>query len=563
MTDNIKYNILVVDDEINICFTLKRFLEDEGYSVDVARTFKETVDFLNSHSPDMVFADIMLPDGNGMELLKEINQKKINCPVVMITGVPTIETASEAVRSGAFDYLSKPVRQKDLIRVTTTALKHKAVVEEKERLQANLKAIFKSVQDGIITIDTECRVIEINQAARKFCGLTRGINLKKFLEPGAGSCCEHCINMLKKTLVLKDARWNHMQTCRRDTSLEQVVSLSTTPLINSAGSLAGAVLVIRNETRVAELEKNLKERSSFYNIVGKSEKIQNLYSTIDNLADVRSTVLVTGESGTGKELVAEALHYRSLFCEKPLVKVNCGALGEHLLESELFGHIKGSFSGAIKDRTGRFQMADQGTIFLDEIGNIAPKMQIALLRVLQDKEFEPVGRSTPVKVDVRVVAATNQDLLKEVEAGRFRQDLYYRLKVVEINIPPLRERKEDISLLVEHFINYFNKEMNKHILKVSRAAGDILFQQNWTGNIRELKNVMEHAVIFCQGKIINPEHLPSYIADSTRNSSIESQKREIIETLEKCHWNRTRAAEELGMSRQNLYRKFKEYNIDN
>ena len=562
MENRMKYKILVVDDERNICFTLKRFLEDEGYKVFVAEGYWDAMDLLADQVPDLVFADIMLVDGSGMDLLNEINRKKFNCPVVMITGVPTIQTAAEAVRHGAFYYLSKPVRQKDLIRVAATALKHKAVVEEKERLQTNLKAIFKSVQDGIITIDRQFNVIEINQAAQKLCGLTRETTLGRSLESRTESHCEHCINLLKKTIEQKSPNWTRLQTCRRNTSFEQMVSLKATPLINNAGSLSGAVLVIRDETRLVALEKNLKERSAFYNIVGKSEKMQNIYTSIDNLADVRTTVLVTGESGTGKELVGEALHYRSVFSEKPLIKVNCGTIAENLLESELFGHVKGSFSGAITDRTGRFQVANGGTILLDEIGDITPKMQLALLRVLQEKEFERVGSSTPIKVDVRIVAATNLDLLKEVEAGRFRQDLYYRLQVVEITIPPLREHKEDIPLLVEHFLNHFNKEMNKNILNISQAVKDIFFRHNWAGNIRELKNVMEHSVIFCPGSIIHPEHLPSRVADFFQNSRQEIQKREIIDALEKFRWNKTKAADELGMSRQNLYRKLKEHNID-
>lgn len=558
-----RYRILVVDDEENICFTLKRFLQDEGYEVFVAGGYQEAMNTISQKNFDLIFVDIMLDGRSGMELLHEIGNRKLSCPVVMITGVPSIETASEAVRLGAFDYLPKPVRQKDLIRVASTALKHKAVVDEKESLTTNLKAIFKSVRDGIITVDREFKVIEINHAAENICGMSRQEFAGKSLDARNNPCCERCIDILRKTLSQKKMTQTRFITCRRNNLPEQVVSLNATPLISNTGTLSGAVLVIRDETRLATLEKNLKERSSFHNIVGKNEKMQNIYTLMEDLAHVRSTVLVTGESGTGKELIADALHYGSSFSGNPLIKVNCGTLSENLLESELFGHVKGSFSGAVKDRVGRFQLANGGTIFLDEIGEISPKMQIALLRVLQEKEFEQVGDSTPIKVNVRVVAATNKDLKKEVEAGRFRKDLYYRLKVVEITLPPLRKRKEDIPLLMEHFQRQFNTEMNKKILGVSEDVKDLFLRYGWSGNIRELKHVMEHAFIFCRGNIISMEHLPFEIAGAPLDEEeIGTEQEKLINALKKSRWNKTKAAEILGMSRQHLYRKLKEYGIN-
>ncbi|MBC8441477.1 MAG: sigma 54-interacting transcriptional regulator [Deltaproteobacteria bacterium] len=552
------YRILVVDDEENICFTLERFLQDEGYAVLTARGCQEAIDIISSTEFDLIFTDIMLADRSGMEILNEIRNRNLSCPVVMITGVPSVETASEAVRLGAFDYLPKPVLQKDLVRVASTALKHKAVVDEKETLRTNLKAIFKSVRDGIITVDREFKVIEINQAAEMICGMARQEFLGKSLKSLNSPSCKRCVDILRKTLDQKKMTETRFITCRREPCREQVVSLSANPLINNKGSLSGAVLVIRDETRLATLEKNLKERSVFHNIVGKNEKMQGIYALIENLANVRSTVLVTGESGTGKELVVEALHYMGVSSDKPLVKVNCGSLSENLLESELFGHVRGSFSGAVKDRVGRFQMADKGTIFLDEIGDITPKMQVALLRVLQEKEFERVGESIPIKVDVRVVAATNKNIKEEVEAGRFRQDLYYRLKVVEMRLPPLKERRDDIPLLITHFQREFNAQMDKNILGVSEDVKNLFLRYEWAGNIRELKHVMEHAFIFCRGNIISMAHLPQEMIDVP----LGEEMAKLLSALKKSRWNKTKAAEILGMSRQNLYRKLKEYGID-
>ena len=320
--------------------------------------------------------------------------------------------------------------------------------------------------------------------------------------------------------------------------------------------------MIRDETRLQNLEKSLKERTQFHNLVGKNRKMQEIYSLIDNLADLRTTVLITGESGTGKELVAEALHYLGSFSGSPFVKVNCSALAENLLESELFGHVKGAFSGAVKDRIGRFQIADGGTLFLDEIGEISPRMQLALLRVLQEKMFERVGDASPIKVDVRIVAATNRNLMNDVLSERFRRDLYYRLKVIELGLPPLRERRDDMPLLLKHFIDQLNRQYKRNITGVSNRVKDMFFRYEWPGNVRELKNVLEHAFILCRQKTIEAMHLPSEFCGPTTLTKGEAERLKILATLDNSHWNKTKAAEILGMSRQSLYRKMKMHAID-
>jgi transcriptional regulator with PAS, ATPase and Fis domain len=331
--------------------------------------------------------------------------------------------------------------------------------------------------------------------------------------------------------------------------------------------LAGVVMVLRDDTHVAALERQLTEQRQFYRIVGKSGPMQKVYSLIRALAAVQTTVLITGESGTGKELVAEALHRAGERSHKPLVKVNCSALPESLLESELFGHVRGAFTGAIRDNVGRFHRADGGTIFLDEIGDLSPMIQLKLLRVLEESEFERVGNSTPVKVDVRLIAATNKNLLKKVELGEMREDLYYRLKVVEIRLPPLRDRREDIPLLVEHFRNGFNAKFKKSIEAISSDVLNAFVKYPWPGNVRELEHTMEHAFVLCSQNIITYDHLPPDFMSGpgiARRSPEDTQaldSRAILEALDKTDWNKAKAARLLRMDRVTLYRKIKRYNL--
>jgi transcriptional regulator with PAS, ATPase and Fis domain len=331
---------------------------------------------------------------------------------------------------------------------------------------------------------------------------------------------------------------------------------------------SGAVVVIRDETRIADLERDLRERRQFHNIIGKSRQMQEVYTLIENLADVQTTVLISGESGTGKELVAEAIHYKGVRKDMPLVKVSCSALSESLLESELFGHVRGAFTGAVKDKTGRFQRADGGTIFLDEIGDISPRTQLQMLRVLQEMEFERVGDSSPVRVDVRVIAATNRDLAERVRSGEFREDLYYRLKVIELALPPLRERTDDIPILLEHFIGKFNQRLGRNIAGVSAEVSRLCMEYPWPGNIREFEHALEHGFILCRQSTITLEHLPKNIREFRGDDSVssaegeEDERARIISSLEKAGGNKARAARLLNIDRKTLYRKLEKYSIN-
>jgi len=323
----------------------------------------------------------------------------------------------------------------------------------------------------------------------------------------------------------------------------------------------------KSRQALANLERDIEKRYHFQNLVGKNEKMQEIYALIEDLTDVPSTVLITGESGTGKELVAEALHYGGKRKDKPFVKVNCSALSETILESELFGHVKGAFTGADRDNVGRFQRAGEGTIFLDEIGDISPYFQKRLLRVIQEREFEQVGDTMTKVMKARILAATNQDLLAKVKQGEFRKDLYYRLRVVELSLPPLRDRKEDIPLLLHHFLRYFNDKLNKEIVNVYEDVLKQFMAYSWPGNIRELKNTLEHICILCKDSSITVDDLPADFANLSRPETsfgaadAADTSQTILSALEEAKWNKTLAAHLLGISRRTLYRKIKESNL--
>ena len=503
-----KAKILVVDDEEGIRFSFHLFLSEDGYQVSTAATYGEAIDLIEKTDFDLIFADIVMDCQTGIDLLKVAKRLQPNTPVVMITGVPSIETATESLRIGALDYIIKPIRQDTLLRVTTVALKHRAIAAEKESCRLNFEAIFRSVKDGIITVDKTLTITEINDAATRICGVLREQVVDRPIPVLAERCDGRCVDAVMEVLEKKEQLEVRFIECHFAENPRQVISLTASPLLGSGKELTGAVLVIRDETRLHELERSLEEFREFDQIIGSSEPIRKVKTLIRELADVPTNVLITGESGTGKELVVEALHRIGNRLNTPLVKVNCAALSDTLLESELFGHVRGAFTGAVRDRMGRFERAHGGTIFLDEIGDISPRMQLRLLRVIESGEFERVGESKPVKVNIRVVAATNQDLKQKVAAGEFREDLYYRLKVVEIHLPSLRDRRSDIPLLLDHFLKKFNRTFAKDIVGVSTDAFNVLMEHSWPGNIRELENTVEHAFVRCRQGVITVDHLP-------------------------------------------------------
>ncbi|HPD55827.1 MAG TPA: sigma 54-interacting transcriptional regulator [Smithellaceae bacterium] len=429
----------------------------------------------------------------------------------------------------------------------------------------HLEAIFGSVKDAIITVDREQRVIEINKSAEDICGIDiQDVGGKVFSEC-IEQCEGACTAVLKQTLEKQQPFSEFRIECGHQSRYQQLVSINSTPLLDYQGNFTGAVMVIRDITLLRDLQRELRERHKFQNIIGRSESMQDIYHLLEDLASLETTVLITGESGTGKELVARALHYSGQRSFKPFITVNCSALAESLLESELFGHVRGAFTGAVKDKQGRFEAADGGTILLDEIGDISPLIQLKLLRVLQEKVFERVGESTPRKVDVRVIASTNRNLKEKVKKGEFREDLFYRLMVVEVALPPLRERLEDLPLLVDHFIHRFNEEFKKEIEGISRDVLNKFMEYSWPGNVRELEHALEHAFILCRGKVIALEHLPVAIRDFGLSGKIKeigktavkkpTSEQKIMEAIDKAGGNKAKAARLLGINRRTLYRK--------
>ena len=427
-------NILVIDDEECVRFTFEHFLRGAGHEVACASTYSESMSRISERAWDLIFSDIILDGKTGLDVLREHGGRELNCPVVMITGYPTLETAADAVRLGAFDYIPKPVERETLLHVTSLALQYKKVTDENEEYRSRLDAIFKSIDDAIITVDPNWVLTHVNTAAIQLCGFSRsavGTDLRSL----NFQCAAKCLEVLHETMEKKQPRKAYRLESREKIN-PTIVNVSTYPLIDGEGLFTGAVMVLRNETRVAKPESQPSERQRLRNIVGTSRRMQKIFSLVEALAPVETTVLIHGESGTGKELVAEALHELGPRRNRPLVKVNCSALSESLLENELFGHVKGAFTGAMSDTIGRFQKAHGGTIFLDEIGDLSPKVQATLLRVLQEKQFERVGESTPIQVDVRVITATNADLDEKVRLGQFRKTCYIVYELSKSLYPP-------------------------------------------------------------------------------------------------------------------------------
>ena len=559
--------ILVVDDEESIRFTFDVFLTEAGYEITTAENYDAALACLEKIHFDLIFADIFMADKTGLDLLKVVHQKNPNIPIIMITGVPSIETATESLRQGAFDYITKPLRQDALLRSVSMALKHRDLTEEKEKCRLNFEGIFRSVKDGIVTVDRDMNVIEINNAASGICRVNREDIINRPIRDMAFHCQGKCFASLQDIMHQRKSFEKSFVECGLDEEKQQVVSITASPLLGHDGEFTGAVMLIKDETQLVELKRSLKKKIDQHSFIGKSPALHKIRTLIKDLADVQTTVLITGESGTGKELIVEALHYNSARKNSPLVKVNCGALSENLLESELFGHVKGAFTGAFKDKVGRFQHADGGTLFIDEISDITPRIQLRLLRALESKEFERVGDSTTITVDVRIVTATNQELQKKVASGEFRQDLYYRLKVVEIHLPPLRERMDDIPLLAHHFLAQFNKKFNKKIKGLSSDTWEALFCYPWPGNIRELENTLEHAFIRCHQDVITLNNLPPEFHQVSKGPfdqktlPAEQEALALKMALEKCRWNKSKAAELLGISRRTIYRKMEKLNI--
>ena len=450
-----KPRILLVDDDKNTADGLKKILLQDGYDTGCTYTGNEALDLIEAEHFDIVITDMKLPDISGFSIIEKVKKENIDIAVVMITAFSSIQTAIDAMKKGADDYLTKPVN-----------------IEELELI------------------------------------------LKKILE-------------------------------RR-------------------------LLILQNK----ELKQKLKDKYNFSGIIGNTPEIQLIFKTITEIAPTAATVLIYGDTGTGKELIANAIHYSSDRKDKPFVALHCASLSEGVLESELFGHEKGAFTGAISQRRGRFELANGGSLFLDEVGEMNSHVQIKLLRVLETGKFERVGGEKTFESDVRIIAATNRDLEKEIKEGRFREDLYYRLNVINLKLPLLRERKEDIGLLIDNFLVKYSKKNKKDIKGITPQSAKLLDNYDWPGNIRELENAIERAVVMARNEYIEPSDLPSNINVNTKKSRKETfripsgatmkeiEKKVIIETLQTTNGSKSKAAKILGISTRKIEYKIKEWSMD-
>jgi PAS domain S-box-containing protein len=426
--------------------------------------------------------------------------------------------------------------------------------------------VLDSLAEGVVTVDRQGRITAFNRAAEALTGLPRGEVLGRDCQDVFGPCCGG-VCIIASTLETGQALRDHQGSIRHRDGGVRPVAVTTNRLIDGKGRVLGAVGTLRDLSREVTLEQELKGRWKLEDLVSRSPRMQRLFELVPTVAASTSTVLVLGESGTGKELLARAIHAQSPRAEGPFVAVNCGALPDNLLEAELFGYRKGAFTDAKVDKPGRFERARGGTILLDEIGEVSQAMQVRLLRVLQERTFEPLGASEPVQADVRVIAATNRDLKQMVEAGTFRLDLFYRLNVVRLELPPLRQRPEDIPLLAEHFIDRLNRLQGRQVVGISDAALAVLARHAFPGNVRELENVLERAFIACGRGPIEVGHLPDELAAVTAAPTVadsplvRAEAQALAEVMHRHHGDRGAAARELGIHRSTLYRKLVEHGL--
>ena len=433
-----------------------------------------------------------------------------------------------------------------------------------------LSTILDSIADGVFTIDQDWKITSFNRAAEKITGVSRDEAVGQYCCDifRANICQSECA--MRKTLKTGKEIINQKINILNSEGKTIPVSISTGILKDETGKILGGVETFRDLSVFEELRKEIQKNYTFEDIISCNHNIQKIFEILPDIAESDSTVLIEGESGTGKELVARAIHNLSHRRNGPFIAVNCSALPEQLLESELFGFLKGAFTDARKDKPGRFALAKKGTIFLDEIGDIPPAIQVKLLRVIQEKEYEPLGATAPFKADVRIITATNRDLGSMVKKKLFRDDLYYRINVIKLELLPLKNRKEDIPLLIEHFLGKFNRKMNKNVESVSNHVMEVLMQYDFPGNIRELENIIERAVVLAKGSIVDVQHLPRELYQKFEEDYKISPKTGrlrrneallIVETLNRNNWHKTNTARELGIDKSTLWRKIQKYGI--
>ncbi|MBF0424520.1 MAG: sigma 54-interacting transcriptional regulator [Magnetococcales bacterium] len=598
--------ILVVREEADLPVPIEAWLSGTNFLVRAVRGRDSAVEALTSGAFDLVLVGVRA-HGPDPEWLGRIQRLSLGAPLLLIGGKP----ASEGVTVLVFDHLIDPVTSTRLLKSIHHALEFRAVSGWRHLLRQQLDAVLDHVEEIVILVDENMTVLRANDVAHRLCGFPTDTSGRPVTIADLTPCGPDLVEIFQRVFRERQSIRREERSCPFDPSQSYSMQVSAAPIWGNAGRFDGVVFVVHNHARRINPQPAQGRRAQFHGLIGQSARMAEIYSLIEEVGGMDTTILITGESGTGKELIAEALHNESRRRHGPLVKVNCSGLSESLLEDELFGHVKGAFTGAIKNRAGRFQMADKGTIFLDEIGDIPHSMQTRLLRIIQEREFEPVGESRTVKVDVRIIAATNRDLPSRIQEGEFREDLYFRLKVVEIHLPSLRDRHDDVPLLTRHFLQKFNRKHTKEIQGFDAAVMDLFLGHPWPGNVRELENVIEHAFAFCHQSRIRMEHLPKEYQGNGRSLTNRSlgvpvatelpaigvnaaptsaggqgetdgealsvtttgspldptdaagadEKQRILQALEAEHWKKVAAAKRLGMSRSNLYRKMELYKI--
>jgi len=435
-------------------------------------------------------------------------------------------------------------------------------------LDKHYQVILDSIADGVFTVDLNWQITSFNKAAEDITGISReeAVGRPCFEVFRANVCEKGCI--LRHTVEAETPIVNMPIHIVRADKKSIPISVNTTLLKNEAGRIVGGVEMFRDLTVVNELRRTLFKQQSFEDIVSKNGRMLKLFSILPQISESNSTVLIEGASGTGKEIFARAIHNNSPKGKGPFVAINFGALPDTLCESELFGYKAGAFTDAKKDKPGRFALAQNGTIFLDEIGDISPSVQVRLLRVLEEKVYEPLGSTKGIKTNARVIAATHRNMEKLVQEGKFREDLYFRIDVIKLSLPPLSERKEDTPLLVDHFIEHFNHLTGRKIVGITQEAMAALMLYDWPGNVRELENAIEHGFVLCQGELIRLQHLPERLVPKNGAMLVptgltlkEIEKRAIQQSLEKNQWKKMATARELGIDKNTLRRKINRFNI--
>lgn len=434
-----------------------------------------------------------------------------------------------------------------------------------------LKSILNSISEGVMTLDKDWRIASWNRAAEKITGFCKeevlGMECAKLFKSPV--CRENC--PVDRALSCGHP-YQDVKVAIRNRRNEVIhLLVNAAPLYDAEGKIIGGLETFRDVSQSYWMQEELQDHYGYNTIVGRSEPMRMVYESLDSLMNTETTVLIQGESGTGKELIARALHFCGPRKEKSFVAINCSALPEGVLETELFGHVKGAFTGAVRSHVGKFELANGGTLFLDEIGEISHAIQVKLLRVLEEREIQRVGDNRNVKIDIRLITATNQDLYKKVLNSAFRDDLYYRLSVFPLHLPPLRDRIDDIPLLVSHFIRKFNKQMGKNIVGIVDRVLEIFERYPWPGNVRELANSVEYAFVHAKNNLIYPSDLPSRLLNDfsmppikpkQTSASLNSVERQlIVRALEESDWKKSLAASRLGISRATLWRKMEKYQI--